>query len=460
MDAPFAHEMLSQAEKETAITVEAGQPRRRFSTHVAWTVAARLLMTANSVVAGVIVARWLGAEGLGSLAVLNVAVALALQLGSAGLPSANTYFIARDRKHLSPASINALIFALAAGGALALGITGLAKVRPELFGYIPWGLVAIASASIPFQLITLLGLNLFLGLNRIGRFNVLDAAAQLFTLVNALVALVLLRRGLRVLVALNTAAAIVVSLLIVWMIGRMLREQESDRLSFRPDFGLFKRMGRYGIKIHIALVAAMLIFRADLMIVNHFRGAAEAGVYAVASQVAMMLMLLPGVIGTLLMPRVTSEGDGRGEFTMRATRHTAFVMMFICLLAVPASLLLPLLYGAPFRDAATQLLILLPGVYLVGIEAVLVQHFNSTGLPVVIPVFWLVTLVVNVALNLALVPTWGARGAALASTVSYTLIFILVASLFRMRTGNRLSTTLVLRGHELRDLLAMARAAR
>jgi O-antigen/teichoic acid export membrane protein len=133
-------------------------------------------------------------------------------------------------------------------------------------------------------------------------------------------------------------------------------------------------------------------------------------------------------------------------------------MMFICLLAAPASLLLPVLYGAPFRDATTQLLILLPGVYLVGIEAVLVQHFNSTGLPVAIPVFWLAALVVNVALNLALVPGWGARGAALASTISYTLIFILVASLFRMRTGNRLSATLVLRKAELRDLLAMARA--
>ena len=51
-------------------------------------------MIASSVGASVIVARWLGAEGLGALAVLNVTVAVALQIGSAGLPSANTYFIA------------------------------------------------------------------------------------------------------------------------------------------------------------------------------------------------------------------------------------------------------------------------------------------------------------------------------------------------------------------------------
>ncbi|MBA3804846.1 MAG: polysaccharide biosynthesis C-terminal domain-containing protein, partial [Acidobacteria bacterium] len=173
-----------------------------------------------------------------------------------------------------------------------------------------------------------------------------------------------------------------------------------------------------------------------------------------ASQVAMMLMLLPSIIGTLLMPHVASEPDARGEFTMRATRHTAFVMLVICLLAAPAMFAVPLLYGPEFVDATVQLLILLPGVYLAGVEAVLVQHFTGTGLPVAIPLFWLVTLMVNVALNLALVPSFGARGAATASTISYTLIFILVVSLFRLRTGNRLSATLLLRRDEMRDLFA------
>jgi O-antigen/teichoic acid export membrane protein len=241
----------------------------------------------------------------------------------------------------------------------------------------------------------------------------------------------------------------------VCLIARLLKELGGGR--FRVDLELFKRMARYGIKFHIAVVAAMLIFRADLLIVNHFRGAKEAGVYSVASQVATMLMLLPGVIGTLLLPRVASTQDARGEMTMRVTRHTAFVMFFICLAAVPASFALPLVYGAPFADASWQLLILLPGIYLVGIESVLVQHFSSLGLPVAIPIFWLITLGINVALNLAFVPAFGARAAAAASSVSYALIFVLVTSYFRAKTGNKLSTTLLLRASELRELLMTAR---
>jgi O-antigen/teichoic acid export membrane protein len=195
-------------------------------------------------------------------------------------------------------------------------------------------------------------------------------------------------------------------------------------------------------------------------VVNHFRGAAEAGVYSVASQVAMMLMLLPGVIATLLFPRVAARRDETGELACVVTRHTAFVMLFVCLAAAPMGFVLPLLYGAKFADVSVQLLILLPGVYLIGLESVLVQHFNATGLPVAVPLFWVATLVVNVALTFALVPPLGARGAALASAVSYALIFALVALYFRARTGRRLSEALIVSRAELRKLFDLVKTRR
>lgn len=436
--------------------VSTATPRKPFSVHVAWTMATRLMMVANSMLASIVVSRWLGAEGIGALAVLNVTVALTLHLGSAGLPSATVYFIARERKLLGPSWVNALIYGLTAGGVLAFVIIGLAAWRPALFGNISLELIIVAAISIPFQLITLLGLNTFLAVGSISRFNLLDTVTQSFTLINAVVALVLLGAGLKTLVSLNTVAAICVGLLVVWLVGRLLMRQTGNTAR-RADAQLFKHMVGYGLKFHVSVVAWMLILRVDLLIVNHFRGTTEAGVYAVASQVAMMLLMLPGVVGTLLMPRVTSEPDARGRFTMRATRHTAFVMLVICLAAAPASLLLPTLYGAQFMDASLLLLILLPGVYLIGIEAVLVQHFNSMGLPIAIPLFWLITLVINVVLNLMFVPLFGARAAAVNSSICYAIIFILVASYFRIRTGNPFTETLLLRREELRGLFGAAR---
>lgn len=431
-----------------------GSPRR-FSIQVAWTVGARLLMTLNSVLAGIIVARWLGADGLGQLAVINVAVATIVQLSSAGLPSANTYFIAPDHRHLPAAAVNSLVFALIIGGLLAAGLTGLSVWRPGWFGFIDPQLIGIAAVAIPFQLLTLIGLNIFLAVGRIERFNLLDLAGQAFVLINAVVALIILSGGLRAFVSLNTVTTALFGSLIVslvWSYGTKLK----GRSAWRPDGKLFANMLRYGLKFHVSILAGALLFRADLLVVNYFRGAAEAGVYSVASQVALMLMLLPGVIGTLLFPRVAAEQDLSAETTCRVTRHTAFVMLPICLAAIPLSFLLPFLYGPAFSDVSTQLLILLPGVYLIGLESVLVQHSNATGLPRAIPLFWLATLVVNICLVFILVPRLGARGAAVASSISYALIFLLVFFHFRSVTGRSASDAFLLRGAELRQLMSLS----
>jgi len=426
-----------------------------FISGVAITFTTRLLMLAGVFGSGVIIARWLGAEGFGTFAVLNVTVALALQVGSAGLPSANTYFIARDRQTLGPIWANAIVFGLVAGAILASGIMALAWVKPSLLGGVPITLLLIAVVSIPFQLLSLLGLNVLLAMDRIRQLNLFDSLAPAFALLNAIVVLIILRERLTLLILFNTAAAIVLSLWLSWYLGRLVKRQAA-RQAGRPSFQLWKAMLSYGVKFYISIMAGAIIFRADLLIVNHFRGQAEAGVYAVASQVSFLLLMLPGVIATLLFPRVASSQDQRGEFAVRVTRHTTLMMFALCAAAAIGSFILPFVYGAQFSDATIQLLILLPGVLLMGLESVLVQHFTGTGLPLAIPMFWLITLAVNVGLNLMAVPRFGARGAAVNSTISYALIFFLVAIYFRAKTGRTFTETFLVRNHELRTLLSPA----
>ena len=321
-------------------------------------------------------------------------------------------------------------------------MSALASFRPDWFGFIPPKLIRIASISIPFQLLTLIGLNILLAIGKVKEFNLLDLAGQSFVLINAVVVLLVLNSGLDALVTLNTAASIVVSLAVALLLALSARSLAQSK--WRADISLLRRMITYGLKFHVSILAGVIMLRADLLVVNHFRGPAEAGVYSVASQFGLLLMLLPGVIATLLFPRVTAEQDARGETTCLVTRYTTFIMFLCCLAAVPFSLLLPVLYGAAFSDATRLLLILLPGVYLMGLESVLVQHFNALGLPRAIPVYWVVTLVLNVVLVFALAPRYGALGAAIASTISYAAIFALVALHFHTSTGRSFSEVFVL----------------
>ncbi len=426
----------------------------RFTAHVAWTFATRVLMIVNSVAAGIIVARWLGAKGVGELAVINVAVATIVQLGSFGLPSSNTYFIAQDQSHFRAAALNSLLFAIVVGFVLGVGLSAVVSFRPDWFGLVSPELIRIAAISIPFQLVALIGLNILLAVGRIKEFNLLDLAGQSFVLINSLLALIVFHRGLKALVTLNTTTSILISIVIAVLL--VVSGKSLVRSKWRVDAALLTRMIGYGFKFHISILAGAIIFRADLLVVNHFRGAVEAGVYSVATQFALLLMLLPAVIATLLFPRITAEQDARGETTCLVTRYTAFIMLFCCLAAVPFSFLLPLLYGAAFSDATGLMLILLPGVYLVGLESVLVQHFNALGLPRIIPVYWVVTLLANLLLVFALVPRFGPQGAAIASTLSYAMIFGLVALYFQATTGRSLSDVFILRRSEVQQLLNLS----
>src|SRR5262245_38468771 len=169
---------LSESDPEPAV------PARRFSTNVALTLVTRLIMLAAGLGASIIAARKLGPIGFGFLAVLNVTVALAVQIGCAGLPSANTFFVSRDQRRLRRIAIMSLAFGLAAVTILALAVILIARFRPSVFVEIPFELVVIAALAIPGPLLILLGLNLFLAIGDIDRMNLLDAANQVVLLLN------------------------------------------------------------------------------------------------------------------------------------------------------------------------------------------------------------------------------------------------------------------------------------
>ncbi|MGQ0762877.1 MAG: oligosaccharide flippase family protein [Acidobacteriota bacterium] len=443
---------------ETAATVSLDETPAfgSFVSGVVLTFGTRLLMVVGVFATGVIIARWLGRDGFGLYAVLNVTVALAVHIGSAGLQSANTFFLARDRTTLGPIFANTIIFALVAGGVLAMVVLGINWVRPSSVGNVSFPLLTVAVTSIPFQLLFVLGLNILLAIDRIRQLNLFDAMLPVWVLVNAIMVLVVLREGLFTLVSLNTVALALLSLILAIALVREVSKRQQSRKAL-PDWQLLKGMLSYGVKFYISIVAGAIIMRADLLFVNRFHGVGHAGVYAIAAQASFLLLMLPAVIATLLFPRVASAQDLTGEFAVQVTRHTTLVMTLACLAVVPLAFLLPFIYGPQFADATIQLLILLPGIFFMGLESVLVQHFTGTGLPAAIPIFWIITLAFNIVTNLLLVPTFGARGAAVTSTLSYALIFFLVAVYFCLKTGRHPAETFVLRTDELRNLFTPRR---
>lgn len=422
---------------------------RLFVRRVAGTLGVRVCISAIGVLSGIILARWLGSGAVGIISSINVMVLLAITLGNFGLPSSITFVVARNNLSARRVLTTAIAFGLIIGTLLSLLIVAIVWLRPTLMGEVPFDLVVIACAALPFQMVSYLCLAVYLGLERIRPYNLLDLTMQAMTLIGAASMIVVLGKGVREVVAFSAVANILVAALIVILSYRATAASNGSD-------PVFREMLRYGSRFFVALAAGIMILRGDLLIVNYFRTPEEAGVYAVATQASIFLHMIPNVISTILFPRSAGARDESGELTCRVTRHSVLLLFLLCLAAAPCAFLLPVLYGRAFTDLPMLFLILLPGVLLLGVETIQVQHFTGLGLPPRIPVYWVITLVFTVALDLIFVPRYGVLAAAAVSTASYVLIFLLVAHLFRIRTGRSYREAFVIRRDELGSLFDLS----
>jgi O-antigen/teichoic acid export membrane protein len=381
-------------------------------------------------VASILVARYTGPTGKGTLAVLNVITGLAMQVGNLGLHAATAHFAARERESLARIAWASLLLAPAIGVVIAGGLGIAIAVFPVLVSGVPSSLVMISLLTIPFAFLFLFFQNILLGQQRIGVFNLLDVCGKIVVLPLVLVILLVLKGGLLELVLAGFLLSAVMSLVTVRQAFRGVSAP------FTFDVHLLRRMLVFGFRSYVACALAFLIIRSDMLLVNYFLGTAQAGVYAVAVNMTDLLMVFPTAVGTMLFPRISAQPGDDGLLTAAACRHTLAGMTILCVGAgVLAQPLVHLLYGRAFGGAAIPFLLLLPGVLALSLETIFMNDLAGRGLPPVVIVVPGVGLALNVVLNLVFIPRFGLSAAAASSSVAYGVMLAIAWIAFARRTA-------------------------
>nr|MEE4269762.1 polysaccharide biosynthesis C-terminal domain-containing protein [Candidatus Krumholzibacteria bacterium] len=194
-----------------------------------------------------------------------------------------------------------------------------------------------------------------------------------------------------------------------------------DRRSLLALIGYNLRRGWIG---QISAVAYFLLLRLDQGLLEHFRGAAEVGIYSVAVYVGEMLWLLPGAITPLLVHSSADDGGSRRRDTT-AVRAVQFGFLLTLAAALPlfflAEPLLKLLAGGEYAGSGPALRALLPGIVLFAPGAVLAGDFIGRGKPHWNTQASAATVAVNLLVAWQLIPLYGPVGAAWSSTIAYAV---------------------------------------
>jgi O-antigen/teichoic acid export membrane protein len=236
------------------------------------------------------------------------------------------------------------------------------------------------------------------------------------------------------------AALLAADLVTVALAGRRLAARGFFRGWDRPSWPVARRLCGYGIRAQVGGVLLLLNLRLDFALLGLLTGRpGVVGVYAVASKFAELLRLLPLAFTYVLYPSYARAGPAAAIDRARALvpRAAAVTAVAAVPLAAVATFALPALYGRPFDAAVVPTYILLIGLAPEGAAAVVTALLYGVGRPGLNSVAMGAGVVVTVALDLALIPSLGATGAAWASTAAYLTSTAMLLAWFRRLARRR-----------------------
>lgn len=193
-----------------------------------------------------------------------------------------------------------------------------------------------------------------------------------------------------------------------------------------------RRLTKEGWPLLLAGVAVTIYMKSDLVMLGLLSGDEQTGIYSAAARLSEMWYFVPVAVATAAAPRM-SRMYGREEYARYsvATQRLMTTLVAGSLLVVVATSVLAgpvvnLLYGDAYSATIPVLRVhALAGPFVfAGVAAshVLVDR-QLTRIT-----FWrsVVGALVNVGLNLVLIPSMGALGASIATLVSYALSGVLL----------------------------------
>lgn len=181
----------------------------------------------------------------------------------------------------------------------------------------------------------------------------------------------------------------------------------------------------------------------DYVVIRQFLSLADLGVYAVAYQVAGTIQQLPVIVSTLLLPRfsaMVARGEGAEIRRMLGTPARVALLAFgtaVAAVLTVAGPLTTMVFGEHYSSIAVPLALLLVASGITSVNHVLNPALMAHGIVWPITFGVAAAVVVNVGLDLALIPSLGIAGAALATLTAYAVAAGLVMIIGRSRLGVR-----------------------
>ena len=359
-----------------------------------------------------IVARYLLVEGMGQIGTASALCGLTFVLVNLGLDTLLVRDVARDKSLSASYVFNVIIIKLTMG----LIAFGVLYVVASLGPYSSTAYTIIFIYYINSLLMAFL--NVFRALFQAHERMEYDAILQVSRdILNIGLTVWAIKLGASIFVIVGISVfATAVKLAAFCFIAR-LKILPRLTIFFRLDFGLLKNILKICLPFTLLSVVTTIYAQLSGILLPILGSEKEMGYYSVALYVFMTIQLIPGMFSQSIFPvfsKLYNSQEHLRRVYEKSFRVITIVSVYIAIQTVLlADLGITLIFGKDFYESIIVLQIL--GVMLMlSASYVSGSILNATGRQVVFLKSYIMFIIVQLSLNLLLIPKYGASGAALA----------------------------------------------
>lgn len=393
-------------------------------------VCARVAERLTGVLLTLLVARTAGVNGLGLFATAMAYLGMIAVAGELGVVNLLVREISRERGLTTKYTVNASVLA-AAFSLLAILIAELVLAVLNVSPTLRTAISIVVLAILPSTL-NIVQEAVFVAHQRLEfEASVTFFSSTLYAVTGSI--LLYTGHGVLTLLGLYVLVQWVDTVLYFYLINRYI-----VRLRWSFDFGFTRTLLREMRPFAGTSVLSGLFARPEVLILSWFAGVRAVGLYSAAVKLAQLAYELMNVFMTNVYPvlaRLYERMDNQFDVVrLQAQRYLfALSLPVSAALVVAARPIVDLLYGPRFEDAVLLVRIVALGIPLTAVGAVLWRVLSARGEQTLVFAVQAVSVAVRLALGLAMIPAFGAVGAALTLPPAYLVHSSLLAYCLRRR---------------------------
>lgn len=403
---------------------------RSFLTDILSVGASKGVVIFSGLIISIITARYIGPEGNGVIAGLTVYPSIFMTIGSLGIRQSTTFFLGNGTFNEHQIK-NAITQIWLLSSILSLIISFLLIFYFSSFGAY-FDLVLLAVLPIPFTLFNTYNSGIFLGLNDIKGFNNINWIPSVICLVANLVFVAIFPMNVKGALIANISGPLVMCLIYV------TKNRFLQYFNFDFNWAIIKKILSLGFIYAIAFLVINLNYKIDIVLLERLSTPFELGVYSKGATITQYLWHIPMLFSTIVFARSASAKDpvlfSQKVAQLLRISILAIASLSLCLMVL-SEIVIVGMYGPDFSSSVSVLNYLLPGVLLLTIFKVMNMDLAGKGKPWVSMRAMIPALIINIVLNVILIPKFGADGAAVSSTISYSFAGIIFLFLYSKTTG-------------------------